>query len=400
MTYLDAAYTILQEDGQPLHYAEITQRALDQGLIEPSGLTPGATMGSRLYTDTKQEGSLFVRTAQRALFGLAEWQSQGINAQVKAINQQTREALRAQLLGMAADRFEVLVGNLLLEMGFDENSVEVTRRSHDGGIDVVGAYRAAGLAQVNAAVQVKRWKRNVGAPTVTQLRGSLQVHQQGIIITTSGFSKAAREEATAPNKSRIGLIDGEELLDLLIKHRVGVAEESLKVLSLDQEWWGALLGAADANTDSKPSLAEKGTASLLAVVDEEMPQIQGGAGVGDTSETGQKKPWAARRLSARPTAVILFGERRAISDWWQIPVVTCEELAIRHGEAFGPAAMSVSGRTRRYLDTTGAGMTRPKPVGETGFVVEVNLSARDCVRVARRFLAALGHGEDALSVTV
>jgi len=33
MTYLDAAYTILQAAGQPLHYEEITQRALDQKLI-------------------------------------------------------------------------------------------------------------------------------------------------------------------------------------------------------------------------------------------------------------------------------------------------------------------------------------------------------------------------------
>jgi hypothetical protein len=39
------------------------QRALTQGLIQPSGLTPAATMGSRLYTDTKQEGSQFVRAS-------------------------------------------------------------------------------------------------------------------------------------------------------------------------------------------------------------------------------------------------------------------------------------------------------------------------------------------------
>ena len=44
MTYLDAALAVLQAAGQPLHYAEITTRALAQGLIEPSGLTPEASI--------------------------------------------------------------------------------------------------------------------------------------------------------------------------------------------------------------------------------------------------------------------------------------------------------------------------------------------------------------------
>ena len=39
-------------------------------LIAPQGLTPEATMGSRLYPDTKQEGSSFVR-AGHGRFGLA-----------------------------------------------------------------------------------------------------------------------------------------------------------------------------------------------------------------------------------------------------------------------------------------------------------------------------------------
>lgn len=61
MTYLDAAHTVLQSAAHPLHYKEITELALAQKLIAPQGMTPAATMGSRLYTDTKQEDSHFVR---------------------------------------------------------------------------------------------------------------------------------------------------------------------------------------------------------------------------------------------------------------------------------------------------------------------------------------------------
>ena len=60
MTYLEAAYKILSATKGPLHYQRIAELALEQGLITPTGLTPDATMGSRLYTDTKQEGSQFV----------------------------------------------------------------------------------------------------------------------------------------------------------------------------------------------------------------------------------------------------------------------------------------------------------------------------------------------------
>ena len=41
----------------------------------------------------------------------------------------------------------------------------------------------------------KRWKANVQAPTVQQVRGALGAHDQGLIITTSDFSAGARAEA-------------------------------------------------------------------------------------------------------------------------------------------------------------------------------------------------------------
>ncbi len=100
MTYLDAAYTILKTAGQPLHFEEITQRALAQKLIAPQGLTPEATMGSRLYTDTKQEGSLFVR-AGKGVFGLAQWQPKGIDAHIAEINTATRKQWTQLVLASA-----------------------------------------------------------------------------------------------------------------------------------------------------------------------------------------------------------------------------------------------------------------------------------------------------------
>lgn len=372
MTYLDAAYAILEAASQPLHYEAITQRALAQKLIAPQGLTPEATMGSRLYTDAKQEGSHFVRTG-KGVFGLARWQPRGIDAHVAEINTATRKQLTRLVLAMPPERFEVLIRELLVRMGFDENSVKVTPYSGDGGIDVTGIYRAAGLTELSAAVQVKRWKGNVGAPVITQLRGSLQVHQQGIIITTSDFSKSARAEAEAPNKTRIGLINGAELIDLLVKHQVGVVKRVLEVTALDDEYWGELLGQA-------------GSSPVPASLDV------------DASTPAAVHATAAPALG-KPTGFMLFGQHHAADTWRGVLVGACAVLAQRHGAAFGPIAAAVKGRTRQYIASSPAGMITPAAIPGADLWVEANQSAKSVMQVIGKLLVALGHQASDFSVT-
>jgi hypothetical protein len=194
-------------------------------------------MGSRLYVDTQRPASRF-RRAGRGVFALTPTPAGEIAERIDALNRRTRAELRRRLMSIPPDRFEALVGELLVALGFDEGTVQITSYRSDGGIDVRGVLRAGGIAEVNAAVQVKRWKRNVQSRTVRDLRGSLKVHEQGIVITTSDFSSGAHKEAQEAGKTRISLINGERLLDLLIEHGIGVTQEQHTLLSLDEEWWG------------------------------------------------------------------------------------------------------------------------------------------------------------------
>ncbi|GAB4427905.1 MAG: hypothetical protein Kow0031_08010 [Anaerolineae bacterium] len=252
MNFLDAAYEILTQVKQPLHYTEITTRAQAAGILEFKGRTPEATMGSRLYTDTKQPGSRFKRIS-RGMFGLAETPAPGIVQRIEALNQQTRSDLRQRLFKMPPDRFEVLISQLLTALGFDEDSIEVTTFGGDGGIDVRGVLNAAGITKINAAVQAKRWKRNIQAPAIQALRGALRVDEQGIFITTSKFSKGAIAEAEAPGKTPISLIDGDSLVGLLIKHEIGVIVEHRPLHTLDEEWWGDVAGENGQPPQPSPS---------------------------------------------------------------------------------------------------------------------------------------------------
>jgi hypothetical protein len=71
MNFLDAAHRILSQAREPLHYTEITSRALQANILDTKGQTPDASMGSRLYVDTKRPNSRF-RRVSRGVFALAE----------------------------------------------------------------------------------------------------------------------------------------------------------------------------------------------------------------------------------------------------------------------------------------------------------------------------------------
>ncbi len=74
MSFAQAAVTVLEAAGTPLHYKDITQRALSEGLIQTEGKTPDATLNAILAVDIKKKGSngRFVRV-RPGVFGLRDW---------------------------------------------------------------------------------------------------------------------------------------------------------------------------------------------------------------------------------------------------------------------------------------------------------------------------------------
>ena len=130
------------------------------------------------------------------------------------------EQMRARLLGIAPQRFEHVIRELLVVSGFER--VAVTKYSQDGGIDL-NAYAGGAMWPVQnmlIQLQAKRWLHSVGRKEVAELRGSLQPHARGAIVTTSHYSRAAIGEATDSGKSPIVLVDGYSLASLFITHQL------------------------------------------------------------------------------------------------------------------------------------------------------------------------------------
>jgi restriction system protein len=164
--------------------------------------------------ETSDEGSAEVETAEE---------------RIDAGYQELRSALIADLLDRVRegdwDSFERLVLKVLRAMGYGgpEGAIErLGGHGSDGGVDGVIREDALGLELIY--IQAKAWQdRTVGRPDIQQFIGALHGRQanKGIFITTSKFSPEAQEYADGVS-SRVILIDGPRLAELMIDHNVGV----------------------------------------------------------------------------------------------------------------------------------------------------------------------------------
>jgi len=125
-----------------------------------------------------------------------------------------RDKLLGRLLAMPPASFERLCMRLLRESGFIQ--VEVTGRSGDGGIDGYGVVRLAGMLSFRVSFQCKRYKDSVGPSVIRDFRGAMMGRaEKGLVITTGGFTRDARQEATRDGATAIDLIDGDLLTEKL-----------------------------------------------------------------------------------------------------------------------------------------------------------------------------------------
>jgi restriction system protein len=136
--------------------------------------------------------------------------------------------------------FERLAQRLLREADFE--SVTVTGRSGDQGIDGVGIYRL-GLITFPVFFQCKRYAGTVDPHQVRDFRGAMAGRgEKGLLITTGRFTAEAKREANRDGATPIELIDGDKLCDLLKKYELGVVSTVRQVedITIDPEFFADL----------------------------------------------------------------------------------------------------------------------------------------------------------------
>ena len=240
-----------------MHYKRLTEVGIGEGLIVPGGATPEASLYSAVSQEIKKREAAGdpqrFRTHGKGYFSLAQ-PSDPLYGAIEEKNQEVKTRLRELLSELHPELFEHLIGELLVALGFDD--VVVTRYVADKGIDIRATLVVGGITDVKTAIQVKRnTTSNVSRRTVQQLRGGLEPHERGLLVTLSGFTKQARDEASEVTRSPISLIDGDELLDLLMENQVGITRKQIPVFELDEGFF------TESVDDESPELEEGDSAS-------------------------------------------------------------------------------------------------------------------------------------------
>jgi restriction system protein len=137
------------------------------------------------------------------------------------------EIIRAKFIGMPNTNAETIqfLSNLqprefecIVERLYDamEYETELTPPQNDGGRDVIARRQTPGQHE-HLLIECKRYHNPVGVEIIQRLSGVVggEKANKGVLVTTSRFTKKAREFA---NDNRIELITGDQLAMLLNEH--------------------------------------------------------------------------------------------------------------------------------------------------------------------------------------
>lgn len=145
----------------------------------------------------------------------------------RRIRQTLAEDVLTEIMQQTPTFFEQLVVRLLQVMGYGgslENSGIVTRASGDEGIDGIVKQDKLGFDQIY--IQAKRWEPTacVGRPDIQKFVGALagQGATRGLFVTTAKFSEEAQAYVRKQHTTKIVLVDGQRLAELMIDHNLGV----------------------------------------------------------------------------------------------------------------------------------------------------------------------------------
>jgi restriction system protein len=153
-----------------------------------------------------------------ALEGKAEATPAGQDETIKIVAEDIEETTRDFVLKKLAQElkghpFAEFIGHLLGAMGY---RTRLSPECPDGGIDIIAHKDELGFEPPIIKVQVKSTDGSIGDPVVSALYGKVSNGEFGLLITLGTFTAQAR--SFARSKSNLRLIDGDELVMLILQH--------------------------------------------------------------------------------------------------------------------------------------------------------------------------------------
>jgi restriction system protein len=137
---------------------------------------------------------------------------------VAAVAEEIEETTRDFILKRLAQELKGhpladFAAHLLGTMGY---RTRVSPEGTDAGVDIIAHRDELGFEPPIIKVQVKSTEDKVGDPVVSALYGKVGTGEFGLLVTLGSYTNQA--VAFARGKSNLRLIDGDELVDLILEH--------------------------------------------------------------------------------------------------------------------------------------------------------------------------------------
>ena len=147
-----------------------------------------------------------------------------IHAQAEFAEHFTQDLIQ-HIHAVTPEYFEQIVADIFTALGF---TTEVTGGADDKGVDVIARY-SDGLDFAPIYIQVKHYcgTMKVTPNEVQKLAGAVLLHGglQGVLVTCGAFAQPVPEYLQGlPGARNIALVDQHQLVELMIRHRVGVLD--------------------------------------------------------------------------------------------------------------------------------------------------------------------------------
>lgn len=151
----------------------------------------------------------------------------------KDTEQRALEFLQDRLSKLSWDEMQELVAGLLRGMGY---KTRVSPPGPDRGRDIVASPDGFGFQTPRILVEVKHRKGAMEAPEIRGFAGGLRHNDNGLYVSTGGFTREARYEADRANHN-IALMDGDDLGTSIVEHYDQMDAESKALLPLKKIYW-------------------------------------------------------------------------------------------------------------------------------------------------------------------
>ncbi len=147
-----------------------------------------------------------------------------IHAQAEFAEHFTQDLIQ-HIHAVTPEYFEQIVADIFTALGF---RTEVTGGADDKGVDVIARY-SDGLDFAPIYIQVKHYcgTMKVTPNEIQKLAGAVLLHGglQGVLVTCGAFAQPVPEYLQGlPGARNIALVDQHHLVELMIRHRVGVLD--------------------------------------------------------------------------------------------------------------------------------------------------------------------------------